>query len=152
MEPWSFGVGALALGGIAVATLAGTGRPLGVSGFLTAALGKEGGAPRDSSALFLVGIVAGGLLSALSGKGLSLTLVDQAHARFFGAGLSGLVALLVGGALVGFGTAWAGGCTSGHGLVGVSRLQPGSLVATAAFFGTAVAVSLLLSRALGGSP
>lgn len=150
MERWSFAAGALALGGVAVATLGLTGRPLGVSGFLGSALGRVGGAPRDHSWLFLGGIVLGGLLAALSGDGLALQTVDPAHARFFGAGATGLLALFAGGALVGFGTAWAGGCTSGHGLVGVSRLQPGSLVATAAFFGTAVAVSCALSFLVGG--
>jgi hypothetical protein len=59
--------------------------------------------------------------------------------------------LLVGGIFVGAGTSMAGGCTSGHGLVGCARLQPGSLVATASFFGTAIAVSLLLSFLLGGA-
>jgi uncharacterized membrane protein YedE/YeeE len=48
------------------------------------------------------------------------------------------------GVLVGFGTRMASGCTSGHGLCGVSRLQPGSLLATAAFFGAGIVVSFLL--------
>ncbi|MCC7074886.1 MAG: YeeE/YedE family protein [Deltaproteobacteria bacterium] len=152
MDRWPFWVGALALGAVAVATLAATGRPLGVSGFVAAALGRPGAPPRAGSLLFLVGIVSGGLVAALSDAGLTPTLVDAAHARFFGAGVTGALALLAGGVLVGFGTAWAGGCTSGHGLVGVSRLQPGSLVATAAFFGTAVAVSFALSLVLGGTP
>jgi len=52
--------------------------------------------------------------------------------------------LLLGGLCVGFGTRMAGGCTSGHGLCGVSRFQPGSLVATVAFFATGVAVSFAL--------
>jgi hypothetical protein len=56
--------------------------------------------------------------------------------------------LLAGGALVGFGTRMAGGCTSGHGMCGVSRFQKGSLLATAAFFGTGVVTSLLLGKLL----
>ncbi len=151
MERWPFWVGALALGAVAVATLAATGRPLGVSGLVASALGRPGAPPRGGAILFLAGIVAGGLVAALT-SGQAPVFVDAAHARFFGAGAGGVAALLVGGALVGFGTAWAGGCTSGHGLVGVSRLQPGSLVATAAFFGTAVAVSFLLAFTLGGAP
>lgn len=151
MERWAFWVGALALGGIAVGTLAVSGRPLGVSGFVAAVLGRSGGSPKASSALFLVGIVLGGLVAATSSGALTLSTIDAAHARFFGSGATGLLALLGGGTLVGFGTAWAGGCTSGHGLVGVSRLQPGSLVATMAFFGTAVLVSLVLARLVGGA-
>ena len=52
--------------------------------------------------------------------------------------------LFGGGVLVGIGTRMAGGCSSGHGMSGCSRLQPVSLVATSVFFGTAVAVSSLL--------
>lgn len=46
----------------------------------------------------------------------------------------GLLVLVGGGFLVGFGTAYAGGCTSGHGISGVADLQPASFVALAAFF------------------
>lgn len=46
----------------------------------------------------------------------------------------GFVLMIVGGFLVGFGTRWAGGCTSGHGIMGLSALQWPSLLATACFF------------------
>ena len=46
----------------------------------------------------------------------------------------GFILLIGGGFLVGFGTAWAGGCTSGHGLAGVADLQPASFIALAGFF------------------
>jgi len=48
--------------------------------------------------------------------------------------LRGLVSLVVGGFLVGFGTRWANGCTSGHAIMGLSLLNLGSLVATLGFF------------------
>ena len=58
-------------------------------------------------------------------------------ADIFGAGnvftLKGLVFFVFGGLLVGFGTRWAGGCTSGHTIMGLSNLQWPSLVATMAF-------------------
>lgn len=47
--------------------------------------------------------------------------------------LKGLIFLLFGGFLVGFGTRWAGGCTSGHAIMGISNLQWPSLVATISF-------------------
>jgi uncharacterized protein len=50
------------------------------------------------------------------------------------ASLPGLVAIVAGGFLIGFGTAYAGGCTSGHGITGVASLQLPSLVALVAFF------------------
>lgn len=58
--------------------------------------------------------------------------------ELFGVGALGrprtLTLLLVGGALVGFGARWAGGCTSGHAISGISNLQVPSLVAVAGFF------------------
>lgn len=48
--------------------------------------------------------------------------------------LKGFIMIIVGGFLVGFGTRYAGGCTSGHGILGLSALQWPSLVATASFF------------------
>ncbi len=45
-----------------------------------------------------------------------------------------LIVLLIGGFLVGFGTRYANGCTSGHAIMGLSQLSPGSLVATVGFF------------------
>jgi uncharacterized protein len=48
--------------------------------------------------------------------------------------LKGFFLMVIGGFLVGFGTRCAGGCTSGHGILGLSALQWPSLVATASFF------------------
>ncbi|MEX1183754.1 MAG: YeeE/YedE thiosulfate transporter family protein [Gemmatimonadota bacterium] len=61
------------------------------------------------------------------------------------------VLLVLGGLLVGFGTAWAGGCTSGHGLTGVGDLQPASFIALAGFFiGGLIGTFVLLPLLLGG--
>ena len=49
--------------------------------------------------------------------------------------LRGFILIVVGGFLVGFGTRWAGGCTSGHSIMGMSNLQLPSLIATCCFFG-----------------
>jgi uncharacterized membrane protein YedE/YeeE len=48
--------------------------------------------------------------------------------------LKSLVILVVGGLLIGFGTRYAGGCTSGHAISGISNLQPASLLAVVGFF------------------
>ncbi|MDG2448960.1 MAG: YeeE/YedE thiosulfate transporter family protein [Saprospiraceae bacterium] len=48
--------------------------------------------------------------------------------------LSGFVIMIGGGFLIGFGTRWAGGCTSGHAITGLSNLQMPSLVAVIGFF------------------
>lgn len=64
----------------------------------------------------------------------------------------GLVLLVGGGFLVGFGTAWAGGCTSGHGLTGVADLQKPSFLALGAFFvGGIVATWWLLPLVFGAT-
>jgi hypothetical protein len=52
------------------------------------------------------------------------------------------------GLLIGFGAKTAGGCTSGNGLSGNAMLSPASLVATATFFGTAIAVSFLIEAVI----
>lgn len=58
--------------------------------------------------------------------------------------LSGALAVIVGGFLVGFGTRYAGGCTSGHGITGLATWQPASLLAVIGFFaGGLVATHLL---------
>lgn len=56
----------------------------------------------------------------------------------------GFTCVVAGGFLVGFGTAWAGGCTSGHGLTGVADLQKPSFLALLAFFAGGIAATWLL--------
>lgn len=107
-------------------------------------------APLVTQAVLLGSIFVGGLIAAVTS--------GRFHLRFdMGAGYRHLVTgnpvamvalLFAGGVLVGFGTRLAGGCSSGHGLNGCGRLRPVSLVATATFFGTAVAVSFLLWKVI----
>lgn len=97
--------------------------------------------------VFFASLIAGGALSAALAGTFSLTPTlrgDTFVAIFGGDPLVWPLVLGGGGVLVGFGTRMAAGCTSGHGLCGVSRGQPGSLVATASFFGMGIFVSLLL--------
>ena len=59
--------------------------------------------------------------------------------------------VLIGGLLVGFGTSLGSGCTSGHGVCGLSRLSPRSLVATGVFMATAAAVVFVMRHQIGGA-
>jgi hypothetical protein len=64
--------------------------------------------------------------------------------------LKGFILIVVGGFLVGFGTRYAGGCTSGHSIMGMSNLQWPSLVATCCFFGGGLLMTwVILPRILG---
>ncbi|NIR60427.1 MAG: YeeE/YedE family protein [Gammaproteobacteria bacterium] len=106
--------------------------------------------PWTAHLVFLVMMAAGGLLtSAATGQYEPRIDLGELHRSLFGGGMSYWLTLIVGGALVGFGTQWANGCTSGHALSGASRLAPASLIATATFFASAVAVSFLLHVAGG---
>jgi uncharacterized membrane protein YedE/YeeE len=95
--------------------------------------------------LFLLSIVAGGFLAAaLSGTWSLSSGMGETYAAFFGHGATAWLVMFAGGICVGVGTMMAGGCTMGHGISGNANLQLGSFVSTAAFFGTAVLVSVLL--------
>ncbi|MBI3545112.1 MAG: SEL1-like repeat protein [Gammaproteobacteria bacterium] len=101
--------------------------------------------PWQAHVTFLAMMMIGGLLaSVLRGNFQVQFGLGPDYAQLFGSGPHIWLVLLAGGFLVGFGTRMSGGCTSGHGLNGCARLQPGSLVSTAAFFGMAVITSLLL--------
>jgi len=129
-----------------------------------------GGALIGASALLLwltLGRVAGisGILGGLAGA----TAEDRGWRIAFLAGLVGaplLVALLLGapqaeiaagpallvaaGLLVGFGTRLGGGCTSGHGVCGIARLSPRSIVATLVFMATAGVTVFVTRHVIGG--
>jgi uncharacterized membrane protein YedE/YeeE len=62
--------------------------------------------------------------------------------------LRGFLSIVVGGFLVGFGTAYAGGCTSGHAIAGLADRQLASLVAVCGFFAGGLIATYLLLPAL----
>jgi len=97
----------------------------------------------DTRGWLLLGLIFGGVVFGVFGAGLDgygwLTDTFSGGARWLI-----VPVLLVAGVLIGFGAKTAGGCTSGNGLSGNAILSPASLVATATFFGTAIAVSFLI--------
>ncbi len=102
-------------------------------------------APWTAHLTFLAAMALGGFLASVFSGTFALRFdLGSAYTQLFGSGWHSWVILMLGGAMVGFGTQMAGGCSSGHGLSGCSRLVPASLMATAIFFGTAVAVSFLV--------
>ncbi|WP_406725748.1 YeeE/YedE thiosulfate transporter family protein [Streptomyces sp. GD-15H] len=107
-------------------------------------------APLVTQAALLVSIFVGGLIAAVTSGRFQLRFdMGPGFKDLVTANSTAMIGLLfLGGVLVGFGTRLAGGCSSGHGLSGCGRLRPVSIVATAVFFGTAVAVSFLLWKVI----
>jgi len=89
---------------------------------------------------FLVGLIAAPLLMHAAGYKLPAPAMPASWAL-----------IAAGGLLVGFGTSWSGGCTSGHGLCGMARLSPRSIAATMIFMVTAIVVVFLVRHVWGGT-
>ena len=120
--PWSALIGGMLIGLAAAMFALLNGRIAGISGVLGGLL-----KPTRGDIGWRVAFI-GGLVSASLVYGLFATLpAVQIDASY--------VALVVAGLLVGVGTRYGAGCTSGHGVCGLSRLSPRSLVATLAFMG-----------------
>lgn len=135
--PWT----ALA-GGVLIGTAAGlfvllNGRIAGISGLLASLL-EQDAEGRGEKALFLLGI----LLAPLCW----LLMAELPAAEF----QTNWLGLLAAGLLVGIGTRYGSGCTSGHGVCGISRLSPRSIVATLAFMAAGFATVFVLRHLLGG--
>ena len=128
--------GGVLIGLAAALMLLGAGRIAGVSGIAARAAGlAEGGMPRGAALAFLAGLPLGAALLAL--------LVERRPAAF-----PEWVYLVAAGLIVGFGTRLGSGCTSGHGVCGVSRLSARSLVATLTFIAAGMA-TVAAMRVLG---
>jgi len=113
---------------------AGARQVAGVSGILGGLL-RGPVRPLGFGLWFVAGLVLGGVL--LARFGVPLVSVRSSLPE------RPLVWILAAGLLVGFGTRLGSGCTSGHGVCGISRLSPRSLVATGVFMVTAALVVLL---------
>jgi len=79
--------------------------------------------------MLVIGIALGGYLGAHALSAQPVEFLPESYQ-----GLPGAVRLFLGGILVGFGTRYAGGCTSGHAITGIANLNWPSLVATIFFF------------------
>jgi uncharacterized membrane protein YedE/YeeE len=98
---------------------------------------------------FLCGLVAAGALSVALARGWAPTWNLGRFDVAFGWGPPGKLALMfLGGLFIGFGTRLAGGCTSGHGIFGVSNFERASLTSTLAFMAAGVATTALIYRVL----
>lgn len=101
--------------------------------------------------MLVLGIVIGSFLSALASGQLNIVWVPEPWATTFGgATLPRLLVAFSGGALLGIGARWGGGCTSGHGISGTMQLAVSSWVAALCFFAGGIATATFLYAGIGG--
>lgn len=114
------------------------GRVTGVSGIISGALSR----PKGDSAWrlnFILGLILGGMaLKLIYPQSLSSQLDRE------------IPWVITAGLLVGFGTVMGSGCTSGHGICGLSRFSPRSLVATIVFMAFGILSATAFRLLLGG--
>ena len=133
--PWWALAGGVLIGVSAAMFVLLNGRIAGISGILGGLLKRE---PGDAAwrIVFLLGLLVAPTVYALFAA-LPARTID-----------AGDGALVLAGLLVGVGTRYGGGCTSGHGVCGLSRLSPRSLVATLAFMAGGFATVFVMRHLL----
>lgn len=115
-----------------------SGRIAGISTLAAKATGLAGGSPRLEPFIFLVGLVGGAAGAA--------QFIRKPEIIYSAAPWQ----IVLAGLLVGFGTRLGSGCTSGHGVCGMARLSPRSIVATLVFMATAIVTVFVNRHLLGG--
>jgi uncharacterized membrane protein YedE/YeeE len=126
-------VGGALIGVSAVLLMWATGRIAGVSGIAARLFPPYEDREFAGRFAFVAGLVAAPVLARLVTGSLPAQTIEV-----------GTTVLIVGGLLTGFGSVWGSGCTSGHGVCGLSRLSVRSLVATMTFMATGMATVFLM--------
>lgn len=134
----SFG-GGLAIGLSAVLLMLGLGRILGATGIVSGLIFAESRSEYGWRAAMILGMVlAPGLIFAVTGTMPEVNVPVSP------------VMIAIGGVIVGLGANLGSGCTSGHGVCGLSRLSVRSLVAVPTFMATAAITVFLIRQIFGG--
>lgn len=136
--PWASLSGGILLGVASAFFILVNGRVLGISGILGGLLPPKSG-DAGWRVAFLLGMLAAPLVYGI------LAPAGFVRAPRIDAGFATIVAA---GLLVGLGTRYGSGCTSGHGVCGLSRLSPRSMIATLAFMGAGFAMVFLVRHIL----
>lgn len=134
--PWSALAGGLMIGVAAASFILLNGRIAGISGVL-GGLFRAGPGDRGWRLAFLIGMLTAPLLARWSGQ-LAPIHID-----------ADIGTLVLAGMLVGLGTRYGSGCSSGHGVCGLSRLSVRSLVATICFIGAGMVTVSFIRLFLG---
>jgi len=135
--PVASAIGGAMIGAAAVALMAAFGRIAGVSGIASRLLPPHADDGFAGRLAFVLGIAAAPLVAWIASGAMPVPRIEAS-----------IPVLAIAGLLVGFGSTWGSGCTSGHGVCGISRLSPRSLVATLAFMATGMA-TVFVVRHLG---
>lgn len=132
------------LGGVLIGTSAAgllliSGRIAGITGLLRRLLPGPAGAQRSDALAFVAGVIAAPLVwTGITGQPIPVSMTDN------------VPLLAVAGFLTGFGSVIGNGCTSGHGVCGLSRLSGRSLLATGTFMAVAMLTVFIVRHVLGG--
>lgn len=138
----TFSPGPAFLGGILLGLAAALyvilhGRILGISGIVSGLLSPKEGDTNWRLSLVL-GLLSAPLLASFFFGFHTITVID-----------ADWITLIIAGLLVGFGANYGSGCTSGHGVCGLSRLSPRSLVATVSFMSAGFFIVFVIRHVLG---
>lgn len=137
--PWASLIGGVLIGAAAVLLMVVRGNVLGATGILAGFMN-----PSSSSDWSWRAILIGGMLTAP----LLILFVTGTTPEIQVPVTRPM--MIIGGLIVGVGVTYGSGCTSGHGVCGIARLSPRSIVATVSFMATAFATVYVLRHVIGG--
>lgn len=136
--PWASLAGGALIGLAAVLLMLVAGRVMGATGIVAGLIRPVSSGDFVWRAALLLGMVSGPLAVAVVSGEMPAVQVPVS-----------LPMLGVGGLIVGLGASWGSGCTSGHGVCGMARLSPRSIVATLTFMATTFVTVYLVRHVIG---
>lgn len=136
-DPIASTFGGMLIGAASALLLVAHGRIAGISGIVGGLIGGQARGDRPWRLLFLAGLLVGGIVLAWRWP----STLEASSASW--------PVLVVAGLLVGLGTRVGSGCTSGHGICGMSRLSARSIVATLTFMATGMATVFVVRHVIG---
>jgi uncharacterized membrane protein YedE/YeeE len=139
--PISSLIGGGLIGLAAAFLLVAKGRIAGISGIAGGIIYPESKGDMAWRIAFVAGLILGGLIYQWSNIGVGVEHIQA---------MASTPTLIVAGLLVGIGTQIGTGCTSGHGICGLARRSPRSLVATLSFMGSALVTVFIVRHLVGG--
>jgi uncharacterized membrane protein YedE/YeeE len=106
----------------------------------------------DWQVMLVIGVIIGAFISAKLGGTFSAEWVPATWSQTFGdSTVLRLAVALGGGVLMGLGSRWAGGCTSGHGISGSLQLAVSGWLAAMGFFAGGIAMAMIIYKLIGGA-